>query len=99
MSLVTRVTELANAVGEDVKQLNGKLNDAGAWPIVSEDPENPVPGHPWLLLGVTADYVPLGVRCGFNRSSIPPDSSSIVAQLSIKTEEGFVVRFNPSAMS
>jgi len=99
MSLVTRFADFILSVAADIKSLRGQVSDAGTWPIVFDDPPQQEPGRPWLLLGVSADYVPLGVRCGFNRTSIPPDPSTIVAQLSVMTTEGVVVRFSPSAVS
>jgi hypothetical protein len=96
MSLVARITALAQTIAADIKALTSQLSGAGTWPIVDEDPADQEPGKPWLLVGVTADFVPLAVRCGFNRSSVPSDASTVVAQLSVLTDDGVVLRFNPS---
>jgi hypothetical protein len=100
MSLVEHIKAAFLAVAADIKQLKAQVALAGgAWPLVSEDPVNPLEGYPWLLQTELVGAVPAGVRvAGFGRITVINQAPVESTTLSVKTSTGQIARFAATAL-
>jgi hypothetical protein len=91
MSLQSRITDLAQAIGLDIKLLKAQVDTAaGLWEVTTADPPNPAIGAPWLLEKTIAPEAPIGVLlAGFGSDILyEPIAPLSGFTLSVKTTSG-----------